>query len=103
MAPPTGEGLLTARTEAERRAVGMSRRLAAEGLGEQGFGQYRAEGDEQFLDVGELGAPGGPVGPVELIDEVFGNALEIRPRIFDLRGALFGCKYSVNRFTALAS
>src|SRR4051794_33577563 len=67
----------------------MSRRLAAEGLGEHSFGQHRAEGDEQFLDIGEFGAPGGPVGPVELIDEVFGNALEIRPRIFDLRGALF--------------
>lgn len=42
------------------------------------FGEDLSDFQEQVFDVGELGAPGGAVGPVELEDEVFGDPFEVR-------------------------
>src|SRR5207247_10856171 len=37
--------------------------------------------------------PGGAVGPVELVDQVFGHPLDVGPDAFDPRGALLGSRH----------
>jgi hypothetical protein len=68
-------------------------RLPGEGLGEDLFRQDVPEFEQELFHRGELGSPGGPVGAVELIDQVFGHALHIGPDFFHQRGRLFGGRH----------
>jgi hypothetical protein len=81
-APAFGVGLL-----------GVGGGLAGEGLVEHLLGKDGAEGEEEVFDLGEAGAPGGPARAVELVDEVFGDAFEVRAYFFYLRGVLFGARH----------
>jgi len=67
--------------------------LAGHGLGEHLFGQDLAEVEQELFDLGKLGSPGRPVSAVELVDEVFGHALDIGPHFFHLRSALSGVRH----------
>jgi hypothetical protein len=50
--------------------------LALEGLLEQFGAEVVAESADELLEVGEGSAPGGPFGAVEVVEQVFGGALE---------------------------
>jgi hypothetical protein len=84
-----GQRLLTSRAAAVAgRPLLVASRLPGEGLGEDPFGQDFAEFEQELFDLGELGPPGRPSRTVELIDKVFGYALDIGPHFFHQRGAL---------------
>jgi hypothetical protein len=67
--------------------------LAGEGLGENLFSQDVADFEEELFEVGEFGAPGRPVGAVELRDEVFGDALNVGTHCFHQRSPLLGRRH----------
>ncbi len=71
----------------------MRGRLPGEGFGEYLFRQDFAEVEQEVFDRGQLGSPGGPLGAVELIDQVFGHALDIGPYFFHQRAALLGIRH----------
>jgi hypothetical protein len=48
-----------------------------EGQVEHLLGEDGADFQEDVFDLGELGAPDRSLGPVELLDEVFGNAFDV--------------------------
>jgi hypothetical protein len=75
------------------RALRVGGGLSGEGLGEGLFGQDVAEFEQELFDVGELGAPGWPVGAVQLLDEVFGNALDVGAYFFHQRSPLLGLRH----------
>jgi hypothetical protein len=86
--------LLTTGTAAvSERASRVGGSLAREGFGEGLFGQDVAELEEELLDVGEFGAPGRPLGTVELLDEVFGDALDVGTHFFHQRTPLLGRRH----------
>jgi hypothetical protein len=83
--------LLTAGAEAlVRRLLGEGLGLAGEAEVEHAFGEDFADFQEEVFDVGKGGAPGGSVGAIELIDEVFGNALDVGADLFGFGGVFFG-------------
>jgi len=53
--------------------------LALEGLLEQPFGENLLDRDDEVFDLREFGAPCGTVGPPNLIDEMFGDPVEVGP------------------------
>ena len=62
------------------------------------MGENLSDVEEEFFDLGEGSAPGRPVGSVELIDEIFGDAFEREGddrRYFD-RFAAEGYAFGVN-------
>jgi hypothetical protein len=59
------------------RLLGMLLRLPLQGLLKHVFGEHFTQGHEHILDFGESGAPSRSLGPVEAIDEVLGNAVQI--------------------------
>jgi hypothetical protein len=67
--------------------------LSSESFSKGFFGQEVAEFKQELLEVGELGAPGRPVGAVELVDEVFGDALDVGTHFFHLRSPLLGLRH----------
>jgi hypothetical protein len=67
--------------------------LAGEGQIEHLFGKDFTDFQEEVFDVGQLSAPGRTGGAVELIDKVFGDALDVGPYFFHQRGALFGSRH----------
>ena len=86
--------MLTGRAEALGRGLlGQGLGLAAEAEGEHLFGQDVADFQEEVLDVGQAGAPGRAVQAIELIDEIFGDALDVGPHLFGWRRALFGSSH----------
>jgi hypothetical protein len=90
----TGQRLLTAWAEALGVGLlGQGLGLTAEAEGEHLFGQDFADFQEEVLDVGQAGAPRGAVGAVKLIDEIFGDALDIGSHLFGWRRALFGSSH----------
>ena len=79
-------GLLATRTRA--RGGGLlvgSSSLAGQTFVEHLLGEDLSDVQEEVFEFGEGGAPGGPAGPVELIDEVFGDAFDIRTDFIHLR------------------
>jgi hypothetical protein len=86
---------LTAR--AATRGLGL---LFLQGLGLAGEAQVEhplrqdvADFHQEGFEVGQGGAPGRAVGAVELIDQVFGDALDVGPHRFRLRRALLGSRH----------
>jgi hypothetical protein len=63
--------------------------LAGQTFVEHFFGEDLADVEEEVFDVGKGGAPGGPCGSVELINEVFGDAFDVRTDFIDQRTPLF--------------
>jgi hypothetical protein len=84
----TVQGLLTSWTEARRLLVG-SGGLTSQALVEHFFGEDLPDVEEEIFDVGKGGAPGGPLGPIELIDKVFGDAFDVRADLIYQRTPLF--------------
>ena len=64
--------------------------LPRPGVGQPLLAEQLADGDEQILDLGQLGPPGRAVGAEELVDQVFGDALDGGADFFYLCGALLG-------------
>jgi hypothetical protein len=90
----TGQRLLTAGAAASGlRLLGQGLGLAGEGQVEHLFGKDFPDFQEEVFDVSQLGAPGRTVGAVELIDKVFGNALDVGPYFFHQRSALLGFRH----------
>jgi hypothetical protein len=86
--------LLTAgATAVGRGSLGVGGGLPGEGLSEDLFGQDFAEVEQEMFDLGEGGSPGGPVRAVELIDQVFGHALDVGPHFFYQWCALLGSRH----------
>jgi hypothetical protein len=71
----------------------MSGCLSGEGFGEHLFRQDFAEVEQQVFDVGQFGSPGRPLRAIELLDQVFGHALDIGTYIFYQRRALLGIRH----------
>jgi hypothetical protein len=69
------------------------RGLLGEGQVEHPLGKDFADFEEDVSDLGELGPPGRAVGAVELVDEVFGDALDVGAQFFHLGGALLGSRH----------
>ncbi|MFO0844616.1 MAG: hypothetical protein U0797_19840 [Gemmataceae bacterium] len=85
----TIQELLASRTKAcgEGLLVGSSG-LPCQTLVEHFLGEDLADVEEEVFDFGQGGAPGRPVGAVELIDEVFGDAFDVRTHFVYLRTPL---------------
>src|SRR5262249_19308865 len=80
--------LLASRTSADRGGLpGWGGCLAGQGFVEHLLREDLAEFQEEGFDLGELGAPGGTVGPVGLIDQIFWH----RPRLSAALFPLWGC------------
>ena len=88
-----GKGMEAGAGAIRRGAVGLGSGLSGEGIGEHRFAQHLADGDEEVLDLGQLGPPGGAVGAIELVDQVFGHAFDVGPDFFHLGGALLGWRH----------
>jgi len=74
----TGQRLLTSRAVAVRLgALVRGGSLLGEGQGEHFLCEDFADFEENVFDLGELGPPGGALGAVELLDQVFGDPLDI--------------------------
>jgi hypothetical protein len=58
-------------------ARGDDRSLLSKSQVEHFLREYFADFEEDVLDVRELGPPGRPLGTVELLDQVFGNAFDV--------------------------
>jgi hypothetical protein len=86
--------LVAARAAAIRLGALLGGRgLLGEGQVEHLLGKDFADFQEDVFDLGELGAPGGALGAVELLDQVFGDPLDVRAQFFHLRGALLGSRH----------
>jgi hypothetical protein len=68
-------------------------RLAALVGGRSLLGEDFADFEEEVFDVGELGPPSGALRAVELLDQVFGDSLDVGAQFFHLRGALLGSRH----------
>jgi len=73
--------------------LGVGGGLPRQGVGQHLLAEQFANGDEQVLDLGQLGPPGRAVRAVELVDQVFGDAFDVGPDLFYLGGALFGSRH----------
>src|SRR5262249_34328570 len=74
----TGQQLVTPRATAIRLgALVGGRGLLREGQVEHLLGKDFADFEEDVFDLGELRAPGGSLGTVELLDQVFGDPLDV--------------------------
>ena len=60
--------------------------LTSQGSVEHGLGEDRADVEKEVFDLGQRGAPSRSLGSVELIDEVFGDSLEVGSHFVHLRG-----------------
>jgi hypothetical protein len=70
--------LVTPRAAAIRLGARVGGRgLPGEGQVEHRLGKDFAEFKEDVFDLGELGAPGGALGAVELLDQIFGDPLDV--------------------------
>jgi hypothetical protein len=97
------EGLLTTGATAPGRGLlgqglGLAGQTEVEHLFRQDFTDFQQEG----FDVGQGGAPGRSAGPVELIDEVFGNAFDVGAHFFYPVSPLFG-RWHVRILSGLAA
>jgi hypothetical protein len=68
-----------------RRRLGLGGGLAGEGVIEHLLGEDGTHSQEHIFDLRESCPPGGAVGAIELVDEVFGDALNVRSHFFHLR------------------
>jgi hypothetical protein len=82
------------------RAVAVGLRPLLEGGGLLGeaeseylLGEDFPDFQEGVFDLGEGSTPGGTVRPVELLDQVFGDAFHIGAYFFYLGGAFFGSRH----------
>src|SRR5262245_58607806 len=74
----TGQRLVTPRAAAIRLGALLGGSgLLREGQVEHLLGKDFADLEEDVFDLGELGAPGGALGTVELLDQVFGDPLDV--------------------------
>jgi hypothetical protein len=90
----TSQGLLTAGTGAcPVRLQVLCGGLAGQARRTHLLGEDRAQFEEEVVDRGELGTPGGTIGAVTLLDEVVGDALDVGAYCFDLGGALLGLRH----------
>src|SRR5262249_51717331 len=92
--PVAGPRLLTARAG----ALGLRPLVGAGGLLGQGkgahlLGQGLADFAQDVRDLGEGGPPGRALGPVELVHQVLGEALDVGAPFFYLGGALLGSRH----------
>jgi len=67
--------------------------LPRQGVGQHLFAEDLADGEEEVFDLGQLGAPRRALGPVELVDEVFGDPFDVGTDFFYLGGALLGSRH----------
>jgi hypothetical protein len=86
--------LATSRATAIRLAALVGgRSLLGEGEVEHFLRKDFADFEEEVFDVGELGPPSGALRAVELLDQVFGDSLDVGAQFFHLRGALLGSRH----------
>jgi hypothetical protein len=75
----TGQRLVTARAAAIRLgALVGGRGLLGEGQVEHLLGKDFADLEEDVFNLREFGTPGGALGTVELLDQIFGDPLDVR-------------------------
>jgi hypothetical protein len=89
-----GEGLAATGAKAEGRGplvVGSG--LAVQGEIEHVFGEQFADLEEEVFDGGQGGSPRRAIGPVELVDEVFGDAFDVGADFFHLGRAFLGASH----------
>ena len=67
--------------------------LAGQGGLEHGLGEDGADAEEEFFDLGEGSTPGRPLGAVDLVDEVFGDPLEVGADFIHQGGRLLGSRH----------
>jgi hypothetical protein len=66
------------------RRLGLGGGLAGEGVIEHFLGEDGTHSQEHVFDLRERSPPGRAVGAIELVDEVFGDALDVRSHFFYL-------------------
>ncbi len=64
--------------------------LPLESLLKHPLGENVLDVDEEIFDLSEFGPPRRTVGPPDLIDEIFGDAVQVRADFVDARAGLFG-------------
>jgi hypothetical protein len=67
--------------------------LAGQGGLEHGLGEDGADVEEEVFDLGEGSTPGRPLGAVDLVDEVFGDPLQVRSNFIHEGGWLLGSRH----------
>jgi hypothetical protein len=67
--------------------------LVGEGDAEHLLGEDLTNFKEDVLDFRQRGPPGRALGPVELLDEVLGDAFDVGAQFFHLGVALFGSRH----------
>jgi hypothetical protein len=75
------------------RLLGMLRRLPLQGLLKHVFGEHFTQCQEHILDFGESGTPNRSLGPVEAIDEVLGNPVQISAHGIEFRPGVLGVSH----------
>ena len=67
--------------------------LLRQGQVEHLLGENLTDFEENVFDLAEPSSPSGTLGPVEFLDQVFGNPFDVRPQLFYLRSALFASRH----------
>ena len=63
--------------------------LAGQTFGKHFLGEHLSDVEEKVFDIGQGSTPGGPLGPIELIDEIFGDPFDVRTHFVYKRTPLF--------------
>ena len=75
------------------RLLGDGGGLVGQGQVEHFLGENLTDFEENVFDLAESGSPSGTLGPVKLVDEVFGHPFDVRPQFFYLRSALIASRH----------
>jgi hypothetical protein len=82
------------------RATPIGGRLLLDGGGllrqgqiEHLLGENLTDFEENVFDLAEPGSPSRTLGPIKLLDKVFGDPFDVRPQFFYLRSALLASRH----------